>query len=75
MNIFVILFILLVSIVAMDSFYLYFTTIMLGIVIYGLLYFTNSIILPKFNLAFGYMDIIWVSLIITAISYVVRKLM
>jgi uncharacterized membrane protein len=68
-----IFFIILFGMMAMDSLFLYLTTLLFGIVIYGMLIFSNSYILPKYNINFDVMDIFWASIILTAISYVARK--
>ena len=74
MNIFVIiLFMILFVTMALDSLYLFLTTMFFGLVIYGLLVFTNYAILPRYNMSFNFMDILWGSLILTALTYVVRK--
>ena len=59
--------------IALDSIFLYLTTMLFGIMIYGMLIFSNSYILPKYNIKFDVMDIFWASIILTVISYVARK--
>ena len=68
-----IFFLILFGTIALDSLYLFLTTMFFGLVIYGLLVFTNYAILPRYNMSFGVIDILWGSLILTALTYVVRK--
>lgn len=73
MTILFIFLMILFGMIALDSIFLYLTTMLFGLVIYGMLIFSNSYILPKYNIRFNVMDIFWVSIILTAISYVARK--
>ena len=68
-----IFFLILFGTIALDSLYLFLSTMLFGVVIYGVLVFTNSAILPRYKMSFGVIDILWVSLILTALTYVVRK--
>ena len=73
MTILFIFLMILFGMIALDSIFLYLTTMLFGLVIYGMLIFSNSYILPKYNIRFNVMDIFWVSIILTAISYIARK--
>jgi uncharacterized membrane protein len=68
-----IFFLILFGTIALDSLYLFLSTMLFGVVIYGVLVFTNHKILPRYKMSFGVIDILWVSLILTALTYVVRK--
>uniref|UniRef100_A0A6C0B6B0 Uncharacterized protein n=1 Tax=viral metagenome TaxID=1070528 RepID=A0A6C0B6B0_9ZZZZ len=68
-----IFFIIFFGIIALDSLFLYLTTLLFGVVIYGIFIFSNSYILPKIGMRFDIMTIFWVSIILTAISYIARK--
>jgi uncharacterized membrane protein len=70
-----IFFMILFGIMALDSLYLFLTTMFFGVVIYAVLVFTNYAILSRYNMNFNFMDILWGSLILTAITYLVRKFM
>ena len=70
-----IFFMILFGIMALDSLYLFLTTMFFGLVIYAVLVFTNYAILSRYNMNFNFMDILWGSLILTAITYLVRKFM
>ena len=68
-----IFFLILFGIIALDSLYLFLSTMLFGLVIYAVLVFTNYEILPRYKMSFGIMDIFWGSLILTALTYIVRK--
>ena len=68
-----IIFLLLFGFMALDSIFLYLTTLLVGIVLFSVLYSINYYILSKNGIVFDSMKIFWVSIIITAISYIVRK--
>lgn len=68
-----IFFLILFGTIALDSLYLFLSTMLFGLVIYAVLVFTNYAILPRYKMSFGIMDIFWGSLILTAITYIVRK--
>lgn len=68
-----IFFMILFGTIALDSLYLFLSTMLFGLVIYGFLVFTNYAILPRYKMSYNFMDILWGSLILTALTYIVRK--
>jgi uncharacterized membrane protein len=48
---------------------------LLGLVIYGVYDFTNYAIFKKYDLSIAIMDMIWGSVLLTATTYVVRRVM
>jgi hypothetical protein len=63
---------------AIDSLYLYLTTLMFTIIIFGILIFTIYILctygfLSKYGLTVDYMNILGGALILSVILYIVRK--
>jgi len=51
-----IFFMILFGIMALDSLYLFLTTMFFGVVIYAVLVFTNYAILSRYNMNFNFMD-------------------
>jgi uncharacterized membrane protein len=47
---------------------------LLGLVIYGVYDFTNYAIFKKYDLSIAIMDMVWGSVLLTATTYIVRKL-
>ena len=63
---------------AIDSLYLYLTTLLLTIIIFCVIIFTIYILsqygfLSQYGLTIDYMNILWGTLILSVILYIVRK--
>ena len=66
------------GIMAIDSLYLYLTTLLFTIIIFCVIIFTIYIlskygILSKYELTVNYVNILWGTLILSIILYIVRK--